>query len=153
MALKPLRKLDDGSIVVQFHWLKAGKLRPAQQQDGVDLDLIFAEAGLESTTWGHMLAHRASGLRLETGQVFTLTASDPAHMPNFDLLQLSWDLLRVISICGAAEEEDVDDDDDNDDYYNDHDDGYSIGASDGIYEDNDAQIHQWAAEVEMEGGE
>ncbi|EHK50256.1 hypothetical protein TRIATDRAFT_303832 [Trichoderma atroviride IMI 206040] len=135
MALKPLRKLDDGSVVVQFHWLKAGRLRPAQRQNDVDLDLILAKAGLGSiTTWGYMLAHRASGLRLKTGQVFTLTANDSAHMPNFDLLQLSWDLRRIISICGVVVEENVDDDGDNDDYYNDdyysdNDDGSSIGAS------------------------
>ncbi|UKZ66149.1 uncharacterized protein TrAtP1_007325 [Trichoderma atroviride] len=154
MGLKPLRKLDDGSVVVQFHWLKAGRLRPAQRQNDVDLDLILAKAGLGSiTTWGYMLAHRASGLRLKTGQVFTLTANDSAHMPNFDLLQLSWDLLRIISICGVVGEENVDDDGDNDDYYSDNDDGSSIGASEGIYENNGAQIYQWAAEVEMEGGE
>lgn len=92
-----------------------------------------------------MLAHRASGLRLETGQIFTLSANDPAHVPNFDLLQLSWDL-RVISICGAAEEEDIDDDDDVVDDY-----GFSIDAGEGVYEeDGGAQIYQWAVDVEME---
>jgi hypothetical protein len=71
-------------------------------------------------------------------------------MPNFDLLQLSWDLLRVVSFCGAAEQEDMDDDDDdddNDDYYDDEDDGFSIKAREGIYEHNAAQVHQWAAEI------
>lgn len=65
-------------------------------------------------------------------------------------LQLSWDLLRVVSFCGAAEQEDMDDDDDdddNDDYYDDEDDGFSIKAREGIYEHNAAQVHQWAAEI------
>jgi hypothetical protein len=35
MALKPLRKLDDGSVVVQFHWLRVGKLKPAHSKTGL----------------------------------------------------------------------------------------------------------------------
>lgn len=146
MALKPLRKLDDGSVVVQFHWLRAGNRKPDTKAPEADLSAILAASGLDKNSWGNMFAHRASGLRLETGQTFTLSANDPAHVPNFDLLQLSWDLLRVIAICGAAEEEDIDDDDDVVD-----DDGFSIDAVEGVYEeDGGAQIYQWAADVEME---
>ncbi|KAL6903978.1 hypothetical protein GGI43DRAFT_307968 [Trichoderma evansii] len=145
MALKPLRKLDDESVVVQFHWLKAGNKKPDLDVHAINLRDIVTMSGLHHDGWGSMLAHRASGLRLETGQVFILKANDPAHIPNFDLLQLSWDLLRIIAICGAAEEEDADDDDDIDD------DGLSIDAVEGIYEaNNGAEIYQWAAEVEME---
>ncbi|KAL9477579.1 hypothetical protein ACSS6W_007420 [Trichoderma asperelloides] len=144
LAFKPLRKPDDGSVVVQFHWLKAGKSKASQKVEVADLRQILKKAGLESNTWGTLRAHRASGLQLETGQTFTLKANNPGHVPNFNLLQLSWDLLRVVAICGAAEEE-LDDESDADDG------GFSIEASEGIYEeDNGAQIYQWAAEVEME---
>lgn len=144
MALKPLRKPDDKSIVVQFHWLKTSHQKPESDVHRANFAQILSATGLSGDKWGNMLAHRASGLLLQTGQVFTLTANDPAHVPNFDLLRLSWDLLRVISICGAAEEEDIDDDDDVDD------DGFSIEASEGMYEeDSGAQIYQWATDVEM----
>lgn len=143
MALKPLRKLDDGSVVVQVHWLRTSARKPKDNVHQQNVARILATANLSGDHWGSIVAHRASGLLLKTGQVFTSTANNPSHVPNFDLLQLSWDLLRMISICGAAKE-DVDDNDDVVD-----DDGFGVEANEGMYEEDDgAQIYQWAMDVE-----
>lgn len=113
LALKPLRKLDDGSIVVQFHWLKASGLKPATPLPigDLDMDKWMHEAGLtDNSSWGNLKIHRWSGKPIETGQTFILGATNPSLAPSFELLQLSWDMLRMIAICGAAEPEDLLDD-------------------------------------------
>lgn len=40
--------------------------------------------------------------------MFTIVAEDPNDLPDWDMLELQWNLLRVAAIAGAA---DVDDDD------------------------------------------
>ncbi|KAK4458993.1 hypothetical protein QBC42DRAFT_184574, partial [Cladorrhinum samala] len=52
---------------------------------------------------GKSLAHRESGLPIRTGQTFTILAEDSDHkeVPSWDLLDLSWNFLRVAAICGA----------------------------------------------------
>ncbi|EHK25722.1 uncharacterized protein TRIVIDRAFT_219483 [Trichoderma virens Gv29-8] len=121
MALKPLRKNPDGSVDVQLHWLRQSSLKPSDlilQSHAIENWTI--SAGIDSQCWGEIRAHRFSGLRLRTGQVFTLRPRDrpKAEAPNFDLLLLSWDLLRVGAISGAAEIADLSivDSDDDDDY-------------------------------------
>ncbi|KAH6608934.1 hypothetical protein Trco_002280 [Trichoderma cornu-damae] len=107
MALKPLRKTDNGAVVVQFHWLKRSGLPGSPQlfsNDEVDIDALFEAAGLEdNTAWGETLCGRNGGFLIETGQTFTLQARDPSHTPNFELLQLSWELLRIVAISGIVE--------------------------------------------------
>jgi hypothetical protein len=165
MALKPLRNNDE-SVTVQFHWLKPSQSKPTDNGDIFYFKgaTAFDTANLGTQQWGNILAHRMSGLFLETGQTFTLTADDPNHVPNFELLKLSWDLLRVIAICGAAaeptEEDDDDDDydnysDDDDDYdnyndggddydnYNDGGDDYNDYNDDGDYDDNEPPLGMW----------
>lgn len=63
-------------------------------------------AGLEdNSAWGDILAHGKDGLPLRTGQTFILRADKdrPELAPSFELLKLSWDMLRIIAISGAAE--------------------------------------------------
>ncbi|KAM0426986.1 hypothetical protein ACHAPT_007884 [Fusarium lateritium] len=115
LAFKPLEVSETG-IRVQFHWLKRSPFKPKSVLTGVD---IHDQAGLDDSQWGHELFfHRKSGMPLETGQVFHISAQNPADIPSFELLQLSWDLLRVAAISGAGEasEEDYWDSDDDDDY-------------------------------------
>ncbi|KAL6702285.1 hypothetical protein J3F84DRAFT_399715 [Trichoderma pleuroticola] len=102
MALKPLEETDEG-VCVQFHWLHESTCEP----DSVvlDFDTFTTQTGIrKNQSWGYMHAHRASGLSLDTGQTFVLRSENPDHMPNFELLKLSWDLSRVAAICGAAGE-------------------------------------------------
>ncbi|RFU77233.1 hypothetical protein TARUN_5014 [Trichoderma arundinaceum] len=152
MALKPLRKIGDNSIEVQLHRLKQGNLRPSSLiPDNQPLyGLLPSGVAENSYCWGGISAHRNSGLQLETGQTFRLRAENPRDVPDFDLLQLSWDLLRVVAICGAAEEQSIEeDDDDDDDYsyddygnYNYEDDGNEVNMR--MWDEDDyAQLRQW----------
>ncbi|PKK40956.1 hypothetical protein CI102_15192, partial [Trichoderma harzianum] len=148
MALKPLRKLDDGTVQVQLHWLKTSELKPTQVfNKNMKIQNAVDSAGIgENQSWGTITAHRQSGLPLQTGQVFNLTAKIPDHIPNMEFLQLSWDLLRVAAICGAAEPSDLSDFDDDDD-----DNGYEVETSSAMYyDDNYAEMSRWAREVENE---
>lgn len=120
MAFKPLREDPSGGIVVQFHWLKENGLKPQILLQKSYEDPKFADilerAGLsQNGAWGERLAHRKSGLPLETGQVFILGEKEPKQAPDIELLKLSWDLLRVGAISGAAEPRELDDDDGDDD--------------------------------------
>lgn len=119
LALKPLRNTDSGAVVVQFHWLKVNRLKPhmplEKPNEVLPFSGILSKAGLsDNGTWGDKLAHRKSGLPLQTGQTFVLGAKDPERAPSFELLQLSWDLLRVGAISGAAGPLELDNDDDTD---------------------------------------
>lgn len=112
MALKPLRKIDDKSILVQIHWLKHHPMKCSNIFHGT-MDGWLRKVGLENnSTWGNITSHRWSGIPTETGQTFILKAENPEHVPNFELLKLSWDLLRITAISGAAEPQDLSNDDD-----------------------------------------
>lgn len=97
-ALEPLRPTEDG-IVVKWHWLKRGILKPLSYVRP-DAD-IFHQAGITDLGWGEDLAHRASGVKIRTGQIFLLRRHE--EMPDWDLLKMQWNLRRVASICGAAD--------------------------------------------------
>ncbi|KAL2173476.1 uncharacterized protein P884DRAFT_264956 [Thermothelomyces heterothallicus CBS 202.75] len=107
-ALKPLRQTPEG-IVVQWHWLKESILKPLVHIR--PNDDILLQAGVTDQNWGKgLIAHRESGVRIQTGQTFLLRRHE--EMPSWELLELHWDLLRVAAICGAA--------DVTDDYYYDY---------------------------------
>ena len=103
-ALKPLRETPEG-IVVQWHWLKRSILKPLTYiRPNED---ILLQAGVMDLNWGDNLAHRESGVRIQTGQTFLFRRHE--EMPSWELLEMQWNLLRVAAICGAA--------DVSDDYY------------------------------------
>ncbi|KAK1749340.1 hypothetical protein QBC47DRAFT_395968 [Echria macrotheca] len=103
-ALKPLRETPEG-IVVQWHWLKKSILKPLTyiSLDDNNNNNILHQAGVMDQSWGNNLAHRESGVRIQTGQTFLLRADEAEDKPSWDLLQMQWDLLRVAAICGAAD--------------------------------------------------
>lgn len=149
IAIKPLRKLDDKSIIVQFHYLKSHNQRsPTIMQSGT-MDAWLSKMRLENNSaWGNEITiHRQSGIPLETGQTFVIKADNPNHLPNFELLKLSWDMLRIIAISGAAEPQDLSNDDcsgDGDvDLRIEHESNVSIWN-----EDNYAELRRWAGKVE-----
>ncbi|KAK0656338.1 hypothetical protein B0T16DRAFT_34368 [Cercophora newfieldiana] len=98
LALKPLRETPEG-IVVQWHWLKRSVLKPNMYIRS-DMDVLL-QAGVTDQRWGDTLAHRESGVRIQTGQTFILQRHK--HMPSWELLEMQWDLLRVAALCGAAD--------------------------------------------------
>ncbi|EFX00555.1 hypothetical protein CMQ_7557 [Grosmannia clavigera kw1407] len=111
-GLKPLSKTDK-EVVVQFHWLKRPVFKP---KDPIDAD-CFVEA-VRDPAWGSPMAFRESGLPLETGQTFTITADKEEDLPSLELLGLQWNLLRIAAMSGAGEASDEDYADDYDDYLN-----------------------------------
>lgn len=98
LALKPLRETPQG-IVVQWHWLKRSILKP-DVYIRPDNDILH-QAGVMDRRWGDTLAHRESGVRIQTGQTFLFPRHE--HMPSWELLEMQWDLLRVAALSGAAD--------------------------------------------------
>ncbi|KAL2185695.1 hypothetical protein L209DRAFT_756927 [Thermothelomyces heterothallicus CBS 203.75] len=109
-ALKPLRQTPEG-IVVQWHWLKESILNPLVYI--LPNEDILLQAGVTDRNWGKgLIAHRESGVRIQTGQTFLLRQHE--DMPSWELLEIQWNLHRIAAICGAA--------DVTDDYYYDFED-------------------------------
>ncbi|CAK7273579.1 hypothetical protein SEPCBS119000_005731 [Sporothrix epigloea] len=122
LALKPIRSLDPCTIKVQLHWLRPSATNPMAVSEG-SFDDISSLCGGENDfqSWGQPpVAHRKSGLPLQTGQIFTIRAEDPEDLPSFELLEMQWDLLRIAAMSGAAEPTDEssgeDEDEDGDEY-------------------------------------
>ncbi|KKP03890.1 hypothetical protein THAR02_04039, partial [Trichoderma harzianum] len=108
LALKPLAKMEDGSVIVQLFWLKGSTLKPQdflfKRHDSASFEDILKRAGLENNEeWGPSLASRKDGQRLLSGQLFVLKANLDVGIeaPDFKHLQILWDLTRVAAICGA----------------------------------------------------
>ncbi|KAL6787767.1 hypothetical protein J3E68DRAFT_445048 [Trichoderma sp. SZMC 28012] len=111
LALKPLAKMEDGSVIVQLFWLKGTTLQPQdflfKRHDSASFEDILKRAGLENNEeWGPSLAFRKDGQRLQSGQLFVLKANPDVGIeaPDFKHLQIMWDLTRVAAICGAVNE-------------------------------------------------
>jgi hypothetical protein len=100
-ALKPLRQTPT-EIMVQWHWLKRSRLLPRTFVD-YPQETFLQMAELNDASWGSCLAHRKSGVPIQTGQTFVIRAEKPEDLPSFELLELQWNLLRVAAICGAGD--------------------------------------------------
>ncbi|KAL2111648.1 hypothetical protein VUR80DRAFT_9659 [Thermomyces stellatus] len=105
MALKPLRAMEDGAAVVQFHWLKGKNLKPQlpleEPYQNLPFSDILTKVGLsDNRAGGNAFAHRRNGLPLRTGQTFVLGAKDPKRAPSFELLQLFG--ISFVSLPSAA---------------------------------------------------
>ncbi|KAL6702336.1 hypothetical protein J3F84DRAFT_399770 [Trichoderma pleuroticola] len=147
IAFKPLRETDTNSLMIQFHWRKKSRLEPAQLfTDGMSFLHVMDAADIPNCHasgsgvhgWGKDSSN-SHGLGMETGHVHRLYERFDIGPPSFELLQLSWDLLRVAAICGATKpiystDEASDDYDDHHGGYEDGDDHY--GGDDGFYDDN-----------------
>lgn len=163
MALKPLWVMEGGTVCVQLHWIEPGRSTPDTSIRGVCFDDLTRRVGsfpswLTNIYW-------SSGVPLKTGHTFTFWDwVDESYLPSFDLLQLSWDLRRVAAICGAYREPEDELYDDEEEYSgNDegHDDNEDCDDNDGVdgdahldnwQENQNALIHQWMGEVEVENG-
>ncbi|RTE70541.1 hypothetical protein BHE90_015065 [Fusarium euwallaceae] len=101
LAFKPLRSADPNERRLQLHWLSPSGFR--------FFDSYFHEnplqhAGLnaENTkTWGDKFRDRRGQSRIKTGHVITIRRDNPADLPDWDMLEMQWDLLRVGAIAGA----------------------------------------------------
>ena len=98
LAFKPLRSADPNEMRLQLHWLKPSPF-PFFSSSVYDNPIQYAGLNAKNTkTWGDRLADQEE---LKTGHVFTIRAENPADLPDWDMLELQWDLLRVAAIAGA----------------------------------------------------
>jgi hypothetical protein len=101
LAFKPLRSADPNERRLQLHWLKPSAFRIFNSYF-YDNPLEHVGLNAENTKiWGDRFADRNMWLRFKTGHVFTIRAENPADLPDWDMLELQWDLLRVAAIAGA----------------------------------------------------
>ncbi|KKP01701.1 hypothetical protein THAR02_06207 [Trichoderma harzianum] len=168
IAFKPLRKSNDSSFIFQVYWLKKSEPKPTELftnemsicRVADSAGIVYGCAGREG--WGRCDTPYYGNLGMETGQIHGLGENYGIEPPSFELLQVSWDLLRVAAICGATQpvfwsdevEEDNNDYYDDDVDYGDHhfDDGYDedeMESQPDMYMDkNYAQLLRWAGEIE-----
>jgi hypothetical protein len=115
-GFEPIEKIEKG-IRLRVRWLPQTTLA---MKDKVALDLNPLEClqpYLDSDGYvgiSHSRTHRP----IIDGTVIDITAADSSAVPSWDLFSLQWDLIRMASLCGAAEASDDDDwesDDDDDD--------------------------------------
>ncbi|KAM6483535.1 hypothetical protein HDV62DRAFT_405407 [Trichoderma sp. SZMC 28011] len=176
VAFKPLRKTNTGPLIgVQVYWLKKSKLEPTQLfTNHTSLCRVADSAGITygcagKKGWGRCDTSYDGDFGMETGHIHGLGENYGIEPPSFELLQVSWDLLRVAAICGATQpvfwsdevhEDNNDYYDDDVDYGDDHfDDDYDedeMESQPDMYMDkNYAQLLRWAGEIEGQevGGE
>ncbi|KAK1970237.1 hypothetical protein LY78DRAFT_677907 [Colletotrichum sublineola] len=87
-------------IKLRFHWLqKTGIFNLLSTVNYSDDPVTkFEDLGcnlniVDARTWRPV----------ESGQVITITADSPEHLPNYDILLLQWDLLRMWRLSGGAD--------------------------------------------------
>ncbi|KAL6838063.1 hypothetical protein V8C40DRAFT_231515 [Trichoderma camerunense] len=163
MALRPSWAAEGGPFRMQLHWIEPGRSTPDTSIRGASFDDLLRRVG-SFPSWLTNV-YRSSGVPLKTGHTFVFWDwIEENYLPNFDLLQLSWDLRRVAAICGAYREPEDELYDDEEEYSGDdegHDDNEDCDDNDGVdgdthldnwQENQNAIIHQWMGEVEVENG-
>ncbi|KAK2051443.1 hypothetical protein LY76DRAFT_630527 [Colletotrichum caudatum] len=92
---------EDWVIRVRFHWLKKTNVEGMTMESFVDFsdDPIGRLQGE-----GLAKAFNATTCRqVEDGQVFTFRSKIREHLPDYDILLLQWDLLRMWRLAGGAD--------------------------------------------------
>ncbi|KAI4149166.1 MAG: hypothetical protein LQ340_004762 [Diploschistes diacapsis] len=115
IGFEPLERIPNG-ITMRFWWLQRTGMRLSDRN--IDITADPATLFHQSNEPGHISMVDFGTCRpICSGDVITVTAQEPADVPDFEILQLQWDLLRMTALTGAAEdaEDDEDDDDDDDD--------------------------------------
>jgi hypothetical protein len=107
IGFEPIEKIEKG-IRLRVRWLPKTRLA---MNDDVALDLNPRECLQPySDQDGHVgIAHSKTYLPIIDGTVIDITAQDESAVPSWDLFSLQWDLIRMASLCGAAEASDNDD--------------------------------------------
>ncbi|RSL52087.1 hypothetical protein CEP54_011112 [Fusarium duplospermum] len=101
LAFKPLRSADPNERRLQLHWLSPSAFRTFNSCF-YDNPLQHAGLNAENTkTWGDRFRDRRGQGDFETGHVITIRCDNPADLPDWDMLEMQWDLLRVGAIAGA----------------------------------------------------
>ncbi|UPK91971.1 hypothetical protein LCI18_002906 [Fusarium solani-melongenae] len=127
LAFKPLRSADPNERRIQLHRLKRSPFRVS--------DFCFHGNPLERgrdgekiKAWGDRflpgeIASIPITTETEPGRILTIRADNPADLPDWDMLELQWDLVRVAAFARAGVDDDGDGGDDMDDEYDEYDRG------------------------------
>ncbi|RSL91657.1 hypothetical protein CDV31_015418 [Fusarium ambrosium] len=101
LAFKPLRSADPNERRLQLHWLSPSGFRIFNSYF-YENPLQHAGLNAENTkTWGDKFRDRRGQSSFKTGHVITIRRDNPADLPDWDMLEMQWDLLRVGAIAGA----------------------------------------------------
>ncbi|KAK1992808.1 hypothetical protein LX36DRAFT_644161 [Colletotrichum falcatum] len=107
------------SIDIRFHWLRKTDVPTLTSHVDFSQDPVAKLQDLKGEGGGLVKIFNATTGRLvENGQIFTITADSRDEIPDFDILLLQWDLLRMWRLAGGADptiyplDDDYDDDDD-----------------------------------------
>lgn len=107
IGFEPIEKMENG-IRLRFRWLrKTGLL----MKDEVLLHTNpLTRLQPYSDKDGHIgIQHAKTGRPIVDGTVIEIVAQDASAIPNWEIFSLQWDLLRMTTMCGAAEAIDEDD--------------------------------------------
>lgn len=117
IAFEPYARSKD-HVVLKVRWLKKRDSDSPKYSPWAPMDL---ETNPNAVLCDHpeniKLFDNVSCRPILDGHEVVIKSTDQAKCPNWDLLQLQWDMCRMASLCGAAEalEEKVGGDDDDDD--------------------------------------
>ena len=104
---EPIERIENG-IRLRVRWLPKTTLA---MHDKVALDLNPSECLQPySDRAGHIaISHSKTHQPIIDGTIFDITSQEESAIPSWDLFLLQWDLIRMASLCGAAEASDDDD--------------------------------------------
>ncbi|KAJ0161752.1 hypothetical protein CTA2_5652 [Colletotrichum tanaceti] len=90
------------SIQMRFHWLRKTDIPLLTSKVNFSADPITMMQ--EPAGEGLLRAFNATTCRqVETGQIFTMTADSQDRLPDYEILLLQWDLLRMWRLAGGAD--------------------------------------------------
>jgi hypothetical protein len=105
-ALKPLKRSHNRKeLTVQFFWQVPGNYDIESRVDL--LTEPTSSEGLEIVGDGYFLTrleNNNSTPPIRSGKTFTFTTKDPKNLPlpSLELLEMQWNLQRLVGMCGAA---------------------------------------------------
>ncbi|GJD04911.1 tat pathway signal sequence [Colletotrichum higginsianum] len=101
-AAKKRKIPEKWSIQIRFHWLRKTDVPMLTSKVKFSDDPITMMQ--EPAGEGLVRAFNATTCRqVENGQIFTMTADSRDRLPDYDILLLQWDLLRMWRLAGGAD--------------------------------------------------
>ncbi|KAL7933208.1 hypothetical protein V8C35DRAFT_327955 [Trichoderma chlorosporum] len=127
IAFKPVRVAETRSLAIEFHWLKRGNMVPA--------DIITQSPNSFWAVASAPIGGRDSRCLVSGKSYSFYKTCGGIEPPSFELLQLSWDLLRAAAICGATNPVELGDESSSGDDSSDED--YVEGCEEGYGDEDD----------------
>ncbi|EGY18044.1 hypothetical protein VD0002_g4257 [Verticillium dahliae] len=106
--MRPSEEKEEGKwcMKVVFYWLKRCSVAKTSSM-GSNIWASAREVLLQTAIGIKKQRPRAVDLRTGApvldGQIFTIKAAMKDDLPDYDILMLQWDIVRMASLCGAAE--------------------------------------------------